>query len=157
MTIIVENVRNYLNGITEDKLSDLTVQQNINLSEAYVNEVKKSNATTANINNAVLAIAGYYCYEIYADQYRNIASVTFNNGYAIPADGSSLDQAIAISVDKKLESLRIKAETFLGFVTDVKQFLRPDSNKMYTAYIDGSQTAEYIARNNSSGRFFSAI
>lgn len=154
MVVSVSDIRTCLNDISVDKISDTVIQQKINFATAKINTIKKSSATTSDIDNAIINLAAFYTYSVYADNYRNLPAVTFNNGYAFPADGSNLDMAIAISVKEKLDNIRLMAEEFLGIISDIRVYLRPDENKMLIGYMTTTYTHEYIARTNNSARLW---
>ena len=76
MTVSVSDVRAFLGDISEEELSDGTIQKQIDLATQRVNSLKSSQATDSQVDAAVLALAGYYSYLAYAQKLERGTGVT---------------------------------------------------------------------------------
>jgi len=64
--VTIFEVRNYLNALPAELVSDESVRVQIELATAEVDKTKSRLATASDVNNAVLALAGYRTYIAYA-------------------------------------------------------------------------------------------
>jgi len=64
--VTIFEVRNYLNALPAELVSDESVRVQIELSIAEVNKIKSGITPSSDLDNAVLALAGYKTYLAYA-------------------------------------------------------------------------------------------
>lgn len=118
MTVGTTDVRHYLNDITVDRISDETLQGAIDDATLEVNNMKKSAATTAQVDYAIKTKAGYFAFGTYVDQYRNeVSSTTDANGFPVQMNGTPIDASVGTSLDKKLEHLEKRMKKAESIVT----------------------------------------
>lgn len=76
MTITIKDVRVFLQNMSNDRVSDETIEKYLKLAIAQVDAEKSENATETAEDNAVLTIAGYGVYLVYAAEYeRSVGQV----------------------------------------------------------------------------------
>jgi len=61
----MDDVREYLGGLSEDRLANNVVVINISTSKVDVDQVKSATAADALVSKAYLVVAAYYCYRAY--------------------------------------------------------------------------------------------
>jgi len=73
VTVEVKTVREYLGGLTEDRVSDDVVQRWIEMATSQVTVEKSEVAAATVVDDAILAIAGHQVYLAYASKYERTA------------------------------------------------------------------------------------
>jgi len=61
----MDDVREYLGGLSEDRLANNVIIINISASEIDVDQAKSESAPDALVSKAYLVVAAYYCYRAY--------------------------------------------------------------------------------------------
>jgi hypothetical protein len=120
MSVSVADIRIYpLNDIPETDISDNVISGAITQAELYIDSVKRDDATTAQINAAVRAMAGYLSFLAYMDRpVQNVAGV-MADGYFTPATGTEgIPQVRAVSdMRAKEKALKEIMDTFVDIVS----------------------------------------
>lgn len=120
MTVVASDVRAWpLNNIPASDMSDDVITIAINMAIGYVNDVKKSDATQDQIDNAVKAQGGYLAFLAYLDHPVADVSGSFGNGYFTPTTGTEGVPQIRSMHDikTKLKHLKEISEQFMGLVS----------------------------------------
>jgi hypothetical protein len=120
MSVSVADIRIYpLNDIPKTDISDNVISGAITQAELYIDSVKRDDATTAQINAAVRAMAGYLSFLAYMDRpVQNVAGV-MADGYFTPATGTEgIPQVRAVSdMRAKEKALKEIMDTFVDIVS----------------------------------------
>ena len=120
MTVVASDVRAWpLNNIPESDIADTVITIAINMASDYVDGVKKADATTIQIDNAVKAYGGYLTFLAYLDHPVEDVAGSFTDGYFTPATGTEGVPQIRSMHDikTKLKHLKETSEAFLGQVS----------------------------------------
>ena len=111
MAITIDEVKNFLEQPAQDLLSDVTVTQNIERSQALVDSVKRAGAVLVNIEHAVRSLAVWFTYGSYVE----------GMSQQIGAQGIS-------EVKTKLEHYRRIAQLFINLISASAISLDPDGD-----------------------------
>lgn len=120
MTIVASDIRAWpLNNIPESDIADEVITTAADMALSYVNDVKKVDATSVQIDNAVRAYGGYLAFLAYLDHPVEDVAGSFTNGYFTPATGTEGVPQIRSMHDikTKLKHLKETSESFLGLVS----------------------------------------
>jgi len=120
MTIVAADIRAWpLNNIPESDIADDVITTAAEMAASYVNDVKKEDATTTQIDNAVRAYGGYLAFLAYLDHPVEDVAGSFTDGYFTPSTGTEGVPQIRSMHDikTKLKHLKETAESFLGLVS----------------------------------------
>lgn len=66
MTVTVTDVRNQLNLLTNEAISDDVIQSQINIATREVQLLASSSASSDDLDKAILMLASYYTYVVYS-------------------------------------------------------------------------------------------
>lgn len=120
MAVVASDIRSWpLNNIPESDISDAVITIALNMAVDYVNDVKKTDATQSQIDNAVKAYGGYLSFLSYLDHPVEDVAGAFSQGFFTPATGTEGVPQIRSMHDikTKLKHLKETSETFLGLVS----------------------------------------
>lgn len=120
MSIVASDVRSWpLNDMPESDIADTVITNAISMASDYVNDIKKADATTIQIDNAIKAYAGYLSFMAYMDHPVEDVAGSFTNGYFTPSTGTEgVPQIRSMhDVKTKLKHLKEVSETYLGLVS----------------------------------------
>lgn len=108
-----------LNEIPESDIADSVITSAISMATAYVNDVKKVDATQSQIDNAVKAYGGYLAFLAYLDHPVADVAGSFESGYFTPNTGTEgIPQIRSMhDIKTKLKHLKETSEAFLSLVS----------------------------------------
>ena len=130
MTIVVADVRKWpLNNIPDTDLADNTIEDSIEAATQYVNDVKKADATAAQIDRATQAYAGYLAYLAYSDRQVAATDGAFADGYYTPNSGEPGVPKPRFDTAVKLKHLKDTYERFLRLVSNTEDITPPNQPK----------------------------
>lgn len=122
MSVVADDVRIWpLNNIPASDIADTVITSALGMATAYVNGVKREDATTEQIDNAVKTLGGYLSYLSYLGHQVSDVAGAFADGYFTPSAGT---EGIPLrsshsDVKAKVGYLKQTAEMFLGLVSSV--------------------------------------
>jgi len=122
MTVSAAEVRIWpLNNIPASDIADTVITAAVLLAASYVDGVKRADATTIEIDNAVKALGGYLAYISYLGHQVSDVAGAFADGYFEPASGTKGIPWRTSNTDarEKTKFLYSTAQMFLGLVSSV--------------------------------------
>jgi len=122
MSVSAADIRIWpLNNIPASDIADTVITAATSMATAYVNSVKRADATTEQIDNAVKALGGYLAYLSYLGHQVSDVAGAFADGYFTPSSGTEGIPLRSSNSDvrEKVRSLLSTAEMFLGLVSSV--------------------------------------
>lgn len=126
MAVTIQNVRDLLDSVPAGSVQDATVQSNIDRATRFVNSVKDPDAVTADVDDAITAMAVWLTYGSYTegiaqqfggtalvqqvkiDHYRRVAELFINKIAREPVDlaiDDITEQTNLIGVDPSVNTL----------------------------------------------------
>jgi hypothetical protein len=85
MTVTIDIVRNYLNGLSDQRVTDEAIQTKINVATKFVNDNASVLLSAEDRDTTVMAYAGYLAFNDYCLDYERA------NGQVTPAMSAQLD------------------------------------------------------------------
>lgn len=119
MTVSVAEIRIYpLNDIPVSDESDAVIQGAIDQATLYVNYIKRSDATTDEVDGAVRALGGYLAYLAAFDRPVQDVAGVMADGYFTPSTGTEgIPQIKSVSDSRAKErALRDAAKMFINMI-----------------------------------------
>lgn len=120
MAVTVADIRVYpLNDMPVSDLGDESIQGALDHATLYVDSVKKDDATQAQLDGAIRALAGYNAYVNYYDRPVSDVAGAFQDGYFTP---SSTTEGIPNvkpmnAMESKRKALKEAAEIMLSIIS----------------------------------------
>jgi len=109
MAVTIQNIKDLLDNPAATSVGPDTISANINRSIGIIDSIKDPDATSTNVDNAVIAVAVWLTYGSYME------GITQQLG------------AISIADETKLSHLRKVAELFVNQISQTKFDLDPDA------------------------------
>lgn len=122
MTISAAEVRIWpLNNMPASDIADAVITSAVLMAASYVDDVKRADATSSQIDNAVKALGGYLAYISYLGHQVSDVAGAFTDGYFEPSSGTQGIPLRTSSTDarEKTKFLFSTAQMFLGLVSSV--------------------------------------
>ena len=122
MTVSAAEVRIWpLNNMPASDIADTVITSAVLMASSYVDGVKRVDATSIQIDNAVKALGGYLAYISYLGHQVSDVAGAFTDGYFEPSAGT---QGVPLRVSntdarEKTKFLYSTAQMFLGLVSSV--------------------------------------
>jgi len=119
MTVSVAEIRIYpLNDMPVSDESDAVIQGAIDQAALYVNYIKRSDATTDEVDAATRALGGYLAYLAYLDRPVQDVAGAMADGYFTPTTGTEgIPQIKSVSDARAKErALRDAAKMFINMI-----------------------------------------
>jgi hypothetical protein len=119
MSVSVADIRVYpLNDMPVSDESDAAIQGAIDQATVYVNYIKRSDATTDEVDAAVRALGGYLAYLAYLDRPVQDVAGAMADGYFTPSTGTEgIPQIRSVSDSRAKErALYETAKTFINMI-----------------------------------------
>lgn len=122
MVATKEQVRTALMEISTSRIPDSVITARLTWATAQIDAKKKSGATTANVDQAVIDLCAYDCYRRYVAQYtNNVGSTLDPNGFPGQFDGNDTNRLLD-NLNSVLESLKEAAEQSASLVLNESLF-----------------------------------
>lgn len=120
MTVTVAEIRIYpLNDVPVSDESDNVIQGALDQATIYINSIKRSDATTEQIDAAIRAQGGYLAYLAYFDRPIQDVAGAMADGYFTPSTGTEgIPQIKSVSDSRaKASALQKTANMFINMIS----------------------------------------
>jgi len=106
--VTITEVRNQLAGLSSTLISDATIQQQIDIATAFVDNIKSTSADATLVEKAKLLLASYYTYVAYVEIiHREIGDVPISSRIQLETLRRQVDSLLALIEDprKRLQTV----------------------------------------------------